>query len=182
MGKKAKVNDSKYQSLKTLMTDKRSWRSQQIIKGRCVTDKQAFLNTSEQQQKISNSGIHINVEDTNNDETRRKGMTAYLSSRPNVEEVSLPCAQCYWYSRKPVSYIKEDVSHHLLTQTTFTPASLNNLHLRVLKEPDGEQLVLIFLEILKKWRNSPEVENWLQSSEVQKAGRCDQENCKPSCG
>lgn len=50
MGKKAKVNDGKYQSLKTLVTDKRSWRSQQIIKGRCVTDKQAFLNTSEQRK------------------------------------------------------------------------------------------------------------------------------------
>lgn len=50
MGKKAKVNDGKYQSLKTLVTDKRSWRRQQIIKSRCVTDKQAFLNTSEQRK------------------------------------------------------------------------------------------------------------------------------------
>ena len=71
MGKKAKVNDSKYQSLKMSVTDKGSWRSQQIIKGRCVTDKRAFLNTSG--AKItSKSGIHVNGEDTNNDETRRK--------------------------------------------------------------------------------------------------------------
>lgn len=45
MGKKAKVNDSKYRSLKMSVTDKESWRSQQNIKGHCVTDKRAFLNT-----------------------------------------------------------------------------------------------------------------------------------------
>lgn len=44
MGKKAKVNDSKYWSLKMPVSDKESWRSQQNIKGHCVTDKCTFLN------------------------------------------------------------------------------------------------------------------------------------------
>lgn len=70
MGKKAKVNDSKYRSLKMSVTDKGSWRSQRHIKGHCVTDKRVFLNTSGTKKKISKSGIHINGEDMNNDETR----------------------------------------------------------------------------------------------------------------
>lgn len=71
MGKKAKVNDSKYWSLKMSMTDKESWRSQPIIKGHSVTDKCAFLNTSGTlKKKTSKSGIHINGEDMNNVETR----------------------------------------------------------------------------------------------------------------
>lgn len=69
MGKKAKVNDSKYQSLKMSVTDKGRRRRQQIIKGCCVTDKHAFLNTSETKNP-SMSGIHVNGEDTNSGETK----------------------------------------------------------------------------------------------------------------
>lgn len=72
MGKQAKVNDSKYWSFKMLVSDKESWRSQQNIKGHCVTDKCPFLNTSGT-KKIIMSGIHINSEDINNDGNKVKG-------------------------------------------------------------------------------------------------------------
>lgn len=109
MGKKAKVNDSKYRSLKMSVTDKERWRSQQNIKGHCVTDKHEFLNTSGT-KKISTPGIHVNGGDMNNDETRQKAMTRYLPLRPNMEEVAIPCVQCYRRRRKLISHIREDVS------------------------------------------------------------------------
>lgn len=95
-------------------------------------------------------------------------MTRYLSLKPNVGEVSIPCVQCYRSSRKFVSCIEEDVSQHLLTQNTFTPAGLNNLHLEILKEPAGEQLVLLCftnLEKVEKFPRSGELAPKLGSSE-----------------
>lgn len=65
----------------------------------------------------------------------------FISRIKRVADISgtILCVQYYRHSRKFVSCVKD-----LLTQTNFTPAGLNNLHLGVLKEPAEEQLVLIF--------------------------------------